>query len=404
MTDRLIDDLGRALARPMTRRRTMRLFLAGGAALALPPLRPRLPIAQAGATKLCFAQSGTCAERYCGEFDECCQWVNCPECDCTTSRGCCNPCGFNNRCGSGGCEPGGSTCDQCCKWRGQGEPSFNAYPCECCAAGEIYVGGRTGCCTPRIAPDLCNISEPRCRNKTFNRQKAAVKKCNQRHPFKPVLPGLRLPDNPAGYADCMAKAEANNEPRRRCPQVPSDAHCRNGPCDPATLTCKRDCEPNSAIRSASGARQVADQDRVSAEPVPADRRRAAVSKNQLLRLLRARQPRLRRSYLALIRQLEKPVVDERSARELAAAYAAHRKDLLKLRTSLARGRGGRPQRLLLALLDSEAAGLAAYRQAILATSDAKSASFRSRGSKALLRAGTQATRVRGALGCDQYSC
>lgn len=41
MTDRLIDDLGRALASPITRRRTMRLFLACGAALALPPLRPR---------------------------------------------------------------------------------------------------------------------------------------------------------------------------------------------------------------------------------------------------------------------------------------------------------------------------------------------------------------------------
>jgi hypothetical protein len=232
----------------------------------------------------------------------------------------------------------------------------------------------------------------------FNKQKAAINKCNQRHPFKTVAGGLRLPADPAGYANCMSKAEGNNQPRRRCPQVADDGQCQSGGCDRATLTCKRECEPNS-LRLERRSR-----DPETEESSPAERRGGGLPRDAFLRRLRAGQPRLRRSYLALIRQLEKPVVDEPSARKLAAAYAAHRKDLLKLRAGLARGRGGRPQRLVLALLDSEAAGLAAFRQAVLAKSEAKSASFRSRGSKALARAGTQATRVRRSLGCDQYSC
>lgn len=123
-----------------------------------------------------------------------------------------------------------------------------------------------------------------------------------------------------------------------------------------------------------------------------------VSRDVLLRRLRVGQPRLRRSYLRLIHRLDKPVADESGADALAAAYAAHRKDVLKLRASVAR-----PRRLILATLESEAAGLAAYRQAALATSDSKAASLSARGTKALLRAEAQAARDRRALGCGE-SC
>ena len=399
MTDRLLDDLGRTLAQPMTRRRTMRLFAIAAAAAALPPLRPRLAMAGGGGTKLCYGATEFCAELTCGTYDECCEWVTNPGGPtCQVSRGCCDPCGFNNKCGGQGCESGGSTCDKCCKRREQGEPSFNAYPCECCQLGEIYTGTR--CCTPRIAPDPCNSSEPRCRHKTFNKQRAAIKACERKFPFERVAVGLRLPRDPAGYINCVAKAEANNQPRRRCPQVADDGQCRNGPCDRGSLTCSRDCEPQSR-QSGRASGLIGDG---GAGEEPPERRAGGVSTRQLLGRLRAQQPRLRRSYLALVRQLEKPVADEPSAQKLAAAYSAHRKNVLRLRTSIGRGRGGRTQRRIVGMLNAEAAGLEAYRKAALAKDDAKVAALKTRGGKALRRAGAQATAVQRALGCDQYTC
>jgi hypothetical protein len=136
--DSLIDDLGRALAQPISRRHTMRLFLAGGAALALPALRPRLTYAGLTNTKLCYPADQFCSELRCRPNDTCCQWEACPTCNCRFARTCCDPCGFNNTCSATtGCVPGGDTCAACCRQRGQGGPRNHAYPCECFPPGEI---------------------------------------------------------------------------------------------------------------------------------------------------------------------------------------------------------------------------------------------------------------------------
>lgn len=404
MSGSLIDDLGRALAQPISRRRTMRLFLAGGAALALPPLRPRLPVAHAGASKLCYAATEDCTELVCGQYAECCQWTNCPDCiSCKVSRTCCDPCGVDNVCGGEGCTSGGGTCEQCCKQRGQGECS-DASTNECCQAGEIFTGGTGGrCCRRSDFRAPCGIARGDCRDKTRESADKEIDVC-QANFLADAFEGSLIGES-ARFHKCLRRAHRFfTKQMERCPKEPDSSVCGEGTCNRNDLKCDRECEGSPPIPRRAAARARGDD----LAPSAAANRAASsdgspISRGKLRGRIQAAQPRLNRAFRGVKRELGE--IPFRGAlipeADLADAYAAYRKEVVRLRGSLTRGKGGQPQRLALATLDASLSALAAYRRAALAGSFAREQRENARGDRAMARAARLAPRARRALGCGK---
>ena len=239
MTDRLIDDLGRALARPITRRRTMRLFLAGGVALALPPLRPRFASAQ---ETLCFPASEVCFERTCGAFEECCYTTDPTSMGCPYgSVDCCDPCTPHlNDCDSatGNCRPGPNTCDKCCQKGGHGECSDRvAY--SCCAAGEIFTGSR--CCKQSDFRAPCGIREGDCRDMTRKSADIEIDECDADF-LVSALEGS-FSASSARHQRCLRRARRFFTRRmEKCPESTDPGACKEGICNETDFKCDRECE------------------------------------------------------------------------------------------------------------------------------------------------------------------
>jgi hypothetical protein len=404
----------------------MRLLLAGGAALALPPLRPRLPLARAGSTKLCFAATEFCAEQRCRPLEECCEWVTNPGGPtCQVSRGCCDPCGFNNKCGGGGCEPGGDTCAACCKQRGQGEPTNHAYPCECCPPGgepcgttglcctsdQICDKSRGICCPPDPDAEKCNMPEQSCRDRVDKEVDEY-----QRGVCKPGRPGLAptsaasLEEKAYNQLGCMLFSETGMRFTRwdKCPQVAVDRICGNAACDPATFRCRRPgCgggrQSRSDLATSSHAPPVKlelDKSRLRAS-LKRGRRATGVPAEDIRARIRRGVARTRRAARTLGQALQRDPNRPLPRADLARAIAKYRGEILRTRNDVAAGDGGRPQRLAVAAFDDLADALAAYHRASRAKTGRRAGMDARQGRQLMKKASRSGAEARRALGCGK---
>ena len=412
MTDRLLDDLGRALARPITRRRTIRIFLAGGAALALPTLRPR--ISSAG-TQVCIAASDKCFERTCAAFETCCYTTDPTSMGCQYGNPhCCNPCDpTGNKCdpSTGGCiGGGGDTCAKCCST--QGEATTPAPPCACCPPGQIFTGNTGGfhtggrCCTPQRGQfrTPCGIRRGDCRRITRESAETEFRECDAEL-LGSVLE-VSAKKASARHHACMRRVHKFFTKRmRRCPQSPDPKACAEGVCG-KDLRCTRECADSPRLERESGSE--ASTGELEVVRVPPKNQRAtssaaSISPAELRSRISASAPRLNRTYRRVRRELREIPVRNNLLPEtdLAKAYGAYLKEIRRLRRRIAAGNGGRPQRLTLKMLDASIAANTSFEASARARTIQKQERLHDRGMRALNRAGKLAPAASRALGCGK---
>jgi hypothetical protein len=416
MTDRLLDDLGRTLARPMTRRRTMRLFAAGAVAAAIPPLRPRAAFSQTDDI-LCYSGNEFCRDITCPDGTGCCYGP--PDqssvSQCPTNPHCCDPCDpTGNKCddSTGYCYGDSSyqTCTACCQKQKAGEPKSGAPPCSCCAAGEIFTGSTGGfhtggrCCKPARGRfrSPCGIREGDCAEHQRNDAEKEMDVCDAN--FLGSALEVSFKKASAQYRKCLSGVNNNFTRRmRRCPQSPDPDACREGVCG-SDLRCDRECANPPPIRAVrrSGREQDLAFDRARDEGASTS---ASVSAADLRKRIKAAKPRLDRAFRHLEKQLRVIPVrgDLMPQTDLADAYHAYSKEIRRLRNNLAKGDGGRPQQLALSMLDASLDSNAAFESAARARTIQKQQRLHKRGMKALTVAGRRAPAASKALGCGK-SC
>ena len=162
------DDLARALATPLPRRRVLRLLGSAVAVAALPSFRARPALARGTGlncpppTILCSNGRGSELCRDPGE--ECCDYpealVRCKvgtKCGGSVNNACVDEC--PNRCKDGKCCPknkGRCVKDACCPAiRTTFAPGTNRKGAACCPPGTIAVPGETGQCCPKGDLSCC---------------------------------------------------------------------------------------------------------------------------------------------------------------------------------------------------------------------------------------------------------
>jgi hypothetical protein len=366
MTERLIDDLGRALAGPVRRRRLLGVFAGAFATLAVPGLRPRMAFAHhcGEDQKVCQNNPdsfGNPTHFCCGADQICCHG---PEGYPTT---CCDPC-LGESCGSDGyCQAGTPVCsNQCCARLGFGD--CNVERNICCRSGERYA------------------ADPQCAQRRRRDAEGRTRQCYD-----------NLPNSGQGLSAAEAAFSAGGSRWLRCLGDNNDRWRRD------LERCPRGCTGGSARESATTVRRRSASAEESSPRRVANAERSSggsLSTRVLRARLRAAAPRLRKTLNRLEQALEVQP-SERSRERLAAALAAHRDEILRLQRRLARGSGGRPQRLAVATLDQQAAGLNAYRRAALAETLAKAHQETLRGNRLMGRAAQTVVLARRALGCGK---
>lgn len=405
----------------MPRRRALRVFGGTLAALLLPPLRPGFA---EGGTQMCHpGVQGWCGPSTCNADRVCCTSC-CRENDCPHQHSCCDPCDPDRaRCSNGECVPGDVAPD-CCRRRG-------LQPCggKCCGEGEQCCG--TACCGPgltcadaqagiccfrtRGADYYCGKGDRRCEEKLkkdFNRKR---RECRARA----GAGANRAPEASLGfgYMNCIAPATLSyqRDVSLKCPPVPDHEFCGSGRdgrggglCAAATLSC---CYGPSVAGSASRARAATAPDPVLDAPdepldAPPPIARSSsgggrVTPAQLRARVRAAAPRLDRAFRRFDAAQAAYRQDGRSARAVAEACDAYRREVLRVRASVAAGSGGLPQRRLLATYDASAAALLAQRKSVLAASRAAGPAAQRDATRAWARASRNAALARRALGCGR---
>lgn len=388
----LLDGLARSLARPMRRRKALMVFGGAVAAVALPGAgRPAVARSRsrAGGTQVCYAETADCFQITCPSDRICCLGPDDPATitPCPTNPHCCNPCDpQQSQClGDGNCGPGPIDPAACCASRGLQACGSSGL---CCAADQICDSARGVCCPADPDPPKCNEPETECRRRAddlVSRQKASV-------------------DTGVGYgmSDALEGATATAifdvysrfSEYDKCPQVPSDSDCDGGRCDPSTLRC-RQCAP-------SGRSATIDSGAVALHPSdPAVATAARVTRAEVAKRLRkrhAQREKAARRFLALAR---KPRPGTRSDPELARAIEHARDEVVRLRRSVARGRGGKPQAYVLDMCDDLALGLGRLRDAFL-EDDRTEAQRLALAAKAPIRRGLKrARRLKAVTGCGK---
>lgn len=385
MSGDYVDQLARRLAAPTTRRRSLGLAAAGAVALAT-PLRPRFALAQGQGEIVCSPASGDCLEHVCSEGTICCTNTIDPGL-CPTNPHCCDPCDPSaSEClADGNCGPGPGGCkDECCRRFGQG-------PCcgssgLCCTPDQVCDHSRGICCPPDSDPPKCNRPEAACEKRADELVKA--QKSTVSGPG--VAPGGLEAATSFAVIDLFSRYKEYD----KCPQVPDDGSCASGGrCDPSTLTC-RQCAGAGRRRRADDALRV---ERRAGTRRPL--RRAAVSKQALAdRLAERYKPRTR----ALRRLLAVARADREGPGpypELAQAFDGYRKEIVRLRKSVAKGDGGSPQELLVEMCDDLARGLEGFREAALAQDRTAAQQLVLSAERSMKRGIKGARKLKRALGC-----
>jgi hypothetical protein len=384
-----LDDLARALARPMSRRRAVRYAAGALTATAFGGLFARPATASHCLYVTCQDLSNPNAHGCCEEGRTCC--YN----DAGTATDCCLP---EEECRSGKCvDPcaGLTACtDECCQRNGQGQ----CCGALCCTPDQICDRSRNVCCPPDPDGSPCKVPEEACKKEKDEIVENLQSDCNSGGGDQFSNAASAMADDGIAMMSCSFTASTFERSRlyQDCPQRPSDALCDGGQCDAATLRCSQ----------CIGAR-------VSAKPAPlaeVERRRparrggGAVSPAELRRLVRGADRRFKRAAAAIFDALHDPVLAGLPLPALAAAIDGYRREIARLHRQLANGDGGRPQELALKALDEIAAMMGAYRAAALAETTAESQAAVARGEKRAKRARTASRRARRALGCGPERC
>lgn len=383
MSAHQLDDLARALAGPMSRRRALAVFGGTVTALMLPPMRVRGASAQFSAEQVCSPATANCRAVTCPSSSICCFGPG----SCPSNPHCCDPCDpFGSRCMSdGSCGPGEPGCkDECCSRIGQGECCGEL----CCTPDQICDKARGICCPAE--PNSCFVPERACAEKVEKDvEEYMVKNC-----------GITSRGTSAAGMQSDAFAEmgcitfAQTVLRHRGAQTPGGDYGGLDRCpkqrDRANCRCQ---DEGTRRRTATPAGE---------EPM-ATAAAASATTRAIRRRLRDYSARLAK-HDARVRALSRaPAYDFRQS-ELEAAALAYRADVLKLRSSIARLRPtARRDRLArkhtLAALGAFAANLKAFAAGV-GTSDPVAAVTAGQAGQAAAKRGVRASRrARKALGC-----
>lgn len=255
MGERLFDELARALAEPLPRRRALRLL--GAAVLGAWVASPRPPARAATRAHVCHSRVSDEGWNYCTNETQGCFPTCCPKerkccvgplggsAQCPTLVSCCDPCNPDGSqclpdgtCGPGTVSPDcyrcpqadGETCgDTCCK---PGE--FCAFPeiGKCCSTAEVPCAGRN---VKRCCPEgeECCVFEP-----LPGQPGRAASACCSRDERCLRLKGTCCPKERAcGQKACCAPHEECDERDQTC-SCPKPRRC-NGRCCPRGSTCEK---------------------------------------------------------------------------------------------------------------------------------------------------------------------
>lgn len=393
-----LDHLARRLAEPIGRRRAMAIFGGTMAALMLPPLRPRVVRGQGGATDavICQYESDLCRYVECTGGDQCCGAPPQGESGCRSFH-CCNPCdpGANKCQGDGTCGPGEIDNAACCRKQG-GVPCGKGGCCFKPARGTVVCGRQQALCCEDVPPPafcsacsnnatkgraagwgrvspayFCNAFDATCADASDREYRGDLGNCARVLKADPTAPPRQ--SNAYYYHPCFHDTRTAHTKRlMKCDRVPDHDACQGGECRGDTFTCCRYSGiPTATLRAsapttgAPGAGATPPEDRPTGPEAEAGAAATGrVSRAELQRRVRRAEPRLARTRRRLFaaQQLSLRNADERQV--AVDACEAHHRELLRLRRSVAAGRGGRPQRLLLRSYDATAAALLAYRDAL----------------------------------------
>lgn len=364
MSERLLDDLARGLARPMSRRRSLAVFGGGMAAVMLPPVRARRAGAQFGGSQICTPATEDCRQTECPQGLICCVGPDDPSTvtTCPVRVSCCDPCDpRSSRCMSDGrCGPGEPGCkDECCRRIGQGACCGEL----CCTEDQVCDKSRGICCPPDPDAPKCNEPTPECKKQVddrINTQKLFSCGSGAAGPNSAAPGAAGALDN----AVCLLMNDvvSRYQQYEKCAQVPDDRNCAaGGRCDGGTMRCSQ-CRDNSRATVRAAGREPAD---LAEGPAPAIAVASAqrVSRKELARRFARRKAVRDRKLDRLLELAAAPRYAAHGDDALAAAIGAYRREVVRLRASLSRGRGGAPQRYALSMCDELAAGLKRFQVA-----------------------------------------
>lgn len=392
MSEPLLDDLARRLARPMPRRRALAVLGGSVAALMLPSLRPRGAFGQS-AEIVCTQPTQYCRSVTCPSSRICCVGPPDPSTisQCPTNPHCCDPCDpTGSRClGDGSCGPGPVDPAACCASQGLQACGPSGL---CCTPDQICDASRGICCPPEPDPPKCNEPAPDCQKRAdelISRQKGSVD-TGVSFGAEGALEGATA----FAIFDLWSRYKEYD----KCPQVPDDSDCATGGrCNPSTLRCRQCGDAGARVRHAVSASKASVDTRTKAPPAASAKRR--VSRAELVRRLRARRAKRARVLRRLVTVTKAQRRGTRHDAELAKAFADSRREIVLLRSSLARGSGGAPQRYAVRMCDELARGLAQFQAAALEDDRAKAQAL-ALAARTSIRPGIRrARRLRTVLGC-----
>jgi hypothetical protein len=365
----------------MSRRRVVRYMGGALAATALGGLYPRRAQASHCLYVTCPSQSNPNAHGCCEEGRTCCydntgNATDCclPEEECRSGK-CVDPCEGLTQC-----------TDACCQRFGQGECCGQL----CCTSDQVCDRSRNVCCPPESDPPKCNEPEPACEkraNELVNAQKSTVGGSDH-------APGGLEAATSLAVLDLYSRYKEYD----KCPQVPDDSDCAaGGRCDPSTLVC-RQC-------AGSGRRRWVGHASLERRGPDRTRRRGTggqtVSPKQLAE-------RLGERYKPRDRALRRLLAAARGDREgpgpypeLAEALADYRKEIVRLRRSVAKGNGGPPQKLLVEMCDELTRGLKALGAAALSDDRAEAQRLALSAEQPMKRGIKRARQLPRLLGCGK---
>lgn len=421
-----LDDVARRLAEPMGRRRAIGVIGGAVAGTALGGLWPRRASAQYGdclpgssvcrpgppnnvccndATQDCIndevhicrdkptpCPSGTthCGGKYdfscCEEGFECKDSVCVPGCPPETSRCGQTCCGKTQLCQDGRCV---KRCpsdrvrcgSKCCPKPDRGRVVCGQLNAQCCVESppRVFCSACSNSATKGRAaafrtgpPYFCGAFEKTCAERSDREYHGDLGNCVRVLRADPTAPPRA--SNAYYFHPCFLDTRmAHTKRLMRCDRVPDHTVCEGGECQADSLTCCHYSGGRSATqRSARAAAVVRALDKLEDFDEPVASSAGRVSRAELRRRIRLAEPRLAKTRRRLFAAQELPLTDAAQRKEIVAACNAHRRELLRLRRSVAAGRGGRPQRLLIKSYDTTARALLIYRDALAISNSPKS--------------------------------
>lgn len=333
----------------------------------------------------CDGSTGKCKDPQCFAPATACGPVLC----CVPGETCCGGtqcCLEGEECVGGVCRakcpPGASRCgSKCCPKPDRGRVVCGQNNARCCVESPPPVfctacsnsATKARAAASQLGPTyFCGAFEKTCAERSDREYHGDLGNCVRVLRADPTAPPRA--SNAYYFHPCFLDTRmAHTKRLMRCDRVPDHTVCEGGECQADSLTCCHYSGGRSATqRSARAAAVVRALDKLEDFDEPVASSAGRVSRAELRRRIRLAEPRLAKTRRRLFAAQELPLTDAAQRKEIVAACNAHRRELLRLRRSVAAGRGGRPQRLLIKSYDTTARALLIYRDALAISNSPKS--------------------------------